>query len=169
MSRPRLALQDDVRGIPAGRRFLEPAGLRHGPAGREVAAGQRGPAHRRRHAQARRGLRGVHGLVRPRAVVAAAELLAHAHPLHPGPVRRAGGRAAALHPHAQDGARAATRPALPRHQGGLLRQDFQRRGAAVQGAGHPPRRGAVAEQAPGAAAPQVQPQGHAHREEAAQR
>lgn len=151
--------QDDVRRLLGGRRLVEPAGVRHGPAGGAVAAGQGRSSHRRRHAASRRGLRGVHGLVRPRAVVARAQLLAGAHALHAGPVRRAGRRAPALHAHAQDGARAAARPALPRHQGRLLRQDLHRRGAAVQGAGCAARRGAVAEQAAGAAAPQAQPQG----------
>lgn len=138
---------------------MEPASVRHGPAGGAVPARQGRPAHRRGDAAARRGPRGVHGLVRPRAVVARAEHVAGPDAVHAGPVRRAGRRPPPLHAHAQDRARAAPRPALLRHQGGLLRQDVHGCRPAVQGTGHPARRGAVPEQAPGAPAPQVQPQG----------
>lgn len=58
-------------------------------------------------------------------MVAEAQLLAHAHALHPGPVRSASRRSPTLHPHAQDTQGTAARLALSGLQSRLLHQDVQ--------------------------------------------
>lgn len=71
------------------------------------------------------------GLVGPCLVVAGAEHVAVAAPLHPGSVRGAGRRPPPLHAHAQELAGAATRPPGAQLAGGLLHQVFHSRRAAL--------------------------------------
>lgn len=68
--------------------------------------------------------RHCHGLVGPCTVVAQAQCLADAHPIHPRPVRGTGRCSVTLHPHAQDPESAAARPALFRLPGRFLHQDL---------------------------------------------
>lgn len=55
--------EDDVQRASDRRRFVEPPRLRHRAADGAADTRQGGPAHRRRHAQARRGHRSVVGYI----------------------------------------------------------------------------------------------------------